>query len=93
MAELLDFRKVDCKLWEGNVGIFFEIYKATNSNPCPGCAFERNCAGKKDLGRRDRLRSGISHKHTNGEIARKLNVSKRQVSKMKKKGTLPSEYR
>jgi hypothetical protein len=98
MIELSDFRGSDCELnkfSEGVDPVFFGIWTETGGEPCDGCGFASGCKIKGhprprspvvQVGSKPFERILLSS--TNAEIAKVLDVTKRQVAKMRQAGTL-----
>ena len=88
-----DFNERTCELFTP-FQIFVGIHRKTNGDPCTtGCAMYRGggCTGYKKLNLK-KVKIVKSNLITNAEIAEKLNCSTRQVSKMRKNGTLEKKY-
>lgn len=88
--EFSDFRNGDCKQFDLDSEFFFGLWRATNEDPCTtGCAYYDggSCPGYKRIDR-GKPKPKPMFKLTNVECAKKLSVSKRQISKMRKAGTL-----
>jgi hypothetical protein len=98
MIELSDFRGSDCELnnrSEGVDPVFFEIWTKTGGEPCEGCGHASGCKIKgRPHPRSPAVQVGskgferILLSNTNAEIAKILDVTKRQVAKMRQAGTL-----
>lgn len=89
--EMTDYRKVDCQLWKDNPAIFMGLYKEVNGNVCDGCGFNlsNECKGYREIALiKNHQTAGLRKYKTNAELAAELGVSKRQVSKMRKFGTI-----
>lgn len=85
--ELVDYVRSDCELHK--LGLLIGIYRATNGNPCIGCAHFGNCTAVTTL----MSKSNVSTRNkmlyeTNKETAARMGITPRQVSKMRKAGTL-----
>jgi hypothetical protein len=73
--------------------MFIELFNRTHNNPCDGCSYHSGCEFlRKQSGasRSRRLRGFFGqHSHeTNAKIAKRKGISKRQVTKMRKRGEL-----
>ncbi len=72
--------------------MFQGLFKLTNGNPCDGCPYRSECGFLREqlnTAYSRRVRNFGQHSHeTNAEIAKRMNISKRQVAKMRKKGEL-----
>lgn len=66
--------------------IFYAIYNLTNGYPCDDCGYNDNCAAVKQFNKEDSKTVSGAWFKTNAEIARELGVSKRQASKLKRRG-------
>jgi len=80
-----------CKLAESMSFSMFQGLCERTKNICDGCAFNPCEKMRKDKERDKAMRRANfgTHTHkTNAEIAKEMGISKRQVSKMKKKGEL-----
>ena len=82
-----------CKLSEDmEFAVFKYIYVESSGNPCDGCAYNQGCelsAKQSRAGFLKRQRNfGKVSFETNAEVAKRLNISKRQVAKMRKRGEL-----
>lgn len=96
MAELTNFDD-RCELRKNNEAIFVGIFNETGGAPCKGCGYESSCTLRKEIGKtKKKLKFNdepVKVKLTNAQIASKMdNITKRQVAKMRKAGTLPAEY-
>lgn len=81
---LTDFIGVGCEL-SNPFNIFTAVYVLSGGHPCDECSFNEGCSTIKRFNKEDtRTSSGIFYA-TNAEIAKKLGVSKRQASKLKRK--------
>lgn len=91
IASLDEFLEADCELQYPTLGIFIGIYHTTNGRPCDDCAMRHNCKERHDL---EQIKAGSQvprkrvYTETNRQIADRLGISKRQVSKMRKAGEL-----
>lgn len=101
-ASYHDFIGSDCKLMKSMmkqpIMSFMDIYNATSGDPCTtGCAWydSGKCKTYKSLCLNQRKDPGVAKASTftNSYIAKKLGISKRQVSKMRKDGSLPEKYK
>lgn len=90
--ELADYLRSDCELLKPASPMLIDIYNMTNGMPCNGCGYKENCktrhtfelvANQKSHGQKRNIVG-----ETNQQIAERLCISKRQVSKMRKKGEL-----
>jgi len=61
------------------------LYLATGGNPCKECTCQDTCPAWKAIKRGPHP---VPITETNADIAGRLGVSKRQISKMKKRGEL-----
>lgn len=92
--EYSDFRKGHCEQYNTKPEIFIALWKHTKGDPCTtGCPWwgRGQCLGYKRLIRAEsqkRPKQGLFKTYNNADLAEKLNVSKRQISKMRKAGTL-----
>lgn len=87
--EFSDFKKIKCNLflWEG----FFALYNTTNGNPCKDCGSNtlgNKCDGYEELKKANKSFAKKVYSETNAKAAERLGITKRQVSKMRKKGEL-----
>jgi hypothetical protein len=98
-----DYLKSECEL-KSPLKVFLAIYTMSQGFPCKGCAYDQpevdrpqGCPVKKELLKLVRPGRAREPKKpappTNAEIARKMKISKRQVSKLRKAGKLPEKYR
>ncbi len=90
-----DFRHVDCSQFQDNAEMFFALWEATYHNPCEGCFLNsgdivKKCKGYTKLVNKTKHleKSEIRPGPTNAVIASKLGISKRQVAKLRKNGSL-----
>ena len=89
MAKLRDYENGKCDLFNNtNPLVFIGIYNLTQENPCNGCFKESICTDKPNNTKKHKT---FISKPTNAELAEKLGVSKRQVSKLRAKGILNEE--
>ena len=91
---LVDFIKSDyCLLAKYMIGPN-NLYDLSGGNPCKECSYRKNCPTRPKLESRQN-RTNRSNKNryplTNKQIADLLNVSKRQVAKLRKSGELDNE--
>lgn len=82
-----DYLLSDCKLVQPSPIVLIEIYRLTNGDPCKECGYAHECSVKKvfelrRLHRNSSFKTGIGE--TNAELAKRLGISKRQASKMRK---------
>jgi len=86
--ELVDYVRSDCELHKQ--GFLIGIYRATNGNPCIGCAHFMNCTAVDDLMSKAKIRTEykLSAEETNKQTAVRLGITPRQVSKMRKIGKI-----
>ena len=87
IISLLDYLLSDCKLVQHSPIVFMEIYWKTNGDTCKVCGYAPVCSVKKgfELKKRHKnsgFKTGIGE--TNAELAKRLGISKRQASKMRK---------
>jgi len=80
----------ECDLIESMGVLAFQgLFDLTHGNPCEGCAFNSSCIfleKKKVEEKQKRIDNfGKVSFETNAQIAKRLNISKRQASKMKKR--------
>ena len=92
--EYSDFRKGHCEQYNTKPVMFIALWEHTNGDPCTtGCPWwgKGQCLGYKRL-IRDSVQKfpvpGSFIALNNAGLAEKLGVSKRQISKMRKAGTL-----
>ena len=85
-CELGSFRNGDCELFNNSPMIFIGIYNLSSGKPCMGCAWESGCECKKNLNKSSSKPKEL--KPTNAELGVRLGISGRQVSKLRKAGTL-----
>ena len=74
---------------------FQKIYEACNGNICHECNFKttKECNGINNGTTTIHSPATIvCYKKTNGELAKILQCSKRQIAKRRREGTLPKEY-
>jgi hypothetical protein len=87
-----EYLKAGCLFLEGdhkNETVFISLHERTNGFVCEtGCADIKICQAYKALLARDPDKPVIVKIPTNAELASKLGISKRQVSKLRKKGLL-----
>ena len=83
-----DYGKVKCSMfsWEGFLG----LYSITDGNPCKDCGGKNNCEGYVELKKFSKFapKPPTTLYETNAQIAERLHITKRQVSKLKKRGEL-----
>ena len=84
---LLDYLLSDCKLAQPSPIVLMEIYRMTNGDPCKDCGYAPKCSVKKrfelkKMHKNSGFKTGIGE--TNAELAKRLGISKRQASKMRK---------
>ena len=82
-----------CKLSESmEFALFQYIYIGSLAKPCDGCAYIQGCKllAKEASAHFSRKQKnfGKVNFETNAEIAKRLNVSKRQAAKMRKRGEI-----
>lgn len=84
------FVNASCFLAKGMDPVYFVgLYQETNNKICVGCAWEPGCVAKVTIKRAQQRGTPITTLHkTNAQLAKELNVSKRQVAKMRAAGTL-----
>lgn len=80
-----------CRLAEEmEFSVFQYVYIGSLGNPCKGCAYIQKCKllakQARDAFSRKQKNFGKANFETNAEIAKRLNISKRQVAKMRKRG-------
>jgi len=92
-TKVTDFNETTCELFHP-YPIFRAIHEQTKGDPCTtGCAYfdDGNCPGCKNL---KTIPAPILPTYmTNAEIAAEMCRTPRQVSKMRKLGTLPDKYK
>ncbi len=91
IASLQEFLEIACELQKPNRGMFVAIYNRTNGRPCDGCCFRNHCLQKHDLELskvQSKKKTSFSTTETNAEIAKRIGVTPRQISKMRKAGKL-----
>lgn len=74
---------------------FVVVCMASKNKPCEKCIHidKIKCPGYRLITHNEPAKKvGKIPKYTNKEIADKLQITKRQVSKMRKEGKLPKEY-
>lgn len=89
--ELSDMLKSSCELKQPSVNILIGVYNATNGHPCEGCALKKDCGARHnlELSKQHHRRFQPSVRtETNADTAKRLGISKRQVSKMRKLGKI-----
>ena len=90
--ELSDFLKSDCELGNPFPAMLIEIYKRFGGDPCCGCGYAPNCKVKLALEADSKARQRGDKcrivQESNTDIAKRLGISKRQVSKLRKRGEL-----
>jgi len=92
-TKVTDFNEKTCELFHPYY-IFRVIHEQTNGDPCTtGCVYfdEGGCSGYKNL--KKASNPALPIYMTNAEIAAEMNCTPRQVSKMRKTGTLPNKYK
>ena len=80
-----EYVDVGCEQTTPNFLVFVMLHAVTNGKVCPGCGFSSNCKAKAKLGKPE---LGKPEGFTNRQLAEKFHCSKRQISKMRKAGTL-----
>ncbi len=84
-----DYRKIGCKVWDSNPGLFKNIYDAVDGNICEECGHgKQSCPGGEALLMNIKHNGPYIDPRTNAEIATDTGLSKRQISKMRKAGKL-----
>ncbi|KKM94829.1 hypothetical protein LCGC14_1194550 [marine sediment metagenome] len=93
--EFVDMIRPDsgCTLANSEGFVMFQgIFRLSAGNPCDGCPHHSGCAFLREqlnTAHSRRVSNFGLHSHeTNAEIAKRMNISKRQVAKMRKKGEL-----
>ena len=89
--ELVDFIRSDCKLLSPSVVCLTALYELTNGVPCRECSHNRSCHTLNNFKLKDKQRKSGQKMFvgkTNQQIADEMGISKRQVSKMRRKGEL-----
>ena len=89
--ELSDMLKSSCQLKNPRVEILIGIYHATNGSPCDGCGYKYDCQARHEIelaAMKNKRFNSLKVTETNSQIAKRLGISKRQVSKMRKEGKL-----
>jgi len=92
-TKVIDFTEATCELFHP-YQIFRVIHEQTKDDPCTtDCAYfdNGNCPDYKNL--KITASPALSIYMTNAEIAAEMNCTPRQVSKMRKLGTLPEKYK
>ena len=91
-TKVQDFNELTCKLCKP-INTLIGLHNITNGDPCTtGCSYFNNGKCKGYINLSNTVKGIKSHRMTNSEIGIELNCSKRQISKMKKEGTLPDKY-
>lgn len=85
--ELEDLLRSSCWFAKTKPNVLILIYFLTGKDPCAKCNMKNDCKALNDLGRH-KHRPKIHGAETNAEIAERLGVTPRQVSKMRKRGEL-----
>ncbi len=92
--EFADFRNSHCEQYNTKPEMFYALWERTNGDPCTtGCAWygRGQCLGYKRLIRDSAQKFPVPNSFdalNNAGLAEMLGVSKRQISKMRKNGTL-----
>ena len=87
--ELADYMLSDCDLLKPSPVILMSIYDMSGGDPCRDCASINNCITRERLIEKANKRTSVkANVETNAEIDNRLGLSKRQVSKMRKRGVL-----
>ena len=87
--ELADYLQSDCDLLKPSPVILMSIYDMSGGDPCRDCASRNECKTRMRLIKEANEKTTVkTKKETNAEIAIKKGLSKRQVSKMRKRGEL-----
>lgn len=83
--------KSGCDL-ANDYGYFKGIWDSSNGNPCWGCG-SNPCAflNKKEAKTKEKRKAKFMKVdfQTNAELAKEMGITKRQVSRLKKRGELP----
>jgi len=87
--ELSDYLRSDCDLLKPSPVILMAIYDMSGGDPCRDCASRNYCITRKRLIEKANNKTSVkANVETNAEIANRMGLSKRQVSKMRKRGDL-----
>ena len=92
--EFADFRKGHCEQYNTKPEMFYGLWLSVNGDPCTtGCPWfgKGQCLGYKRIIKEKAQMFPINGSFlalNNAGLAKKLGVSKRQISKMRKNGTL-----
>ena len=83
----------ECALANSMGFIMFQgLFRLTNGEPCAECSYHSGCEflqKQLNAAHARRVRNFGQHSHeTNAEIAKRMNISKRKVAKMRRKGEL-----
>ena len=84
------YKENGCELASPSTGMMLEgIFHATGGNPCNGCSDKNTCETWPLVdGQVPALVGSATSTETNAEAALRLNISKRQASKLRKAGKL-----
>ena len=77
-----------CELCSPSLEMFILVYAATGGNPCNGCNCKGTCKAWSLINHPAAKLHPTKKVETNADIAERLNISKRQVAKMRREGTL-----
>lgn len=81
--EMVDLIREGCELSR----YFPGLYQVTAGDPCKDCATVSTCPVKIKLSTKPKINPSIPTE-TNAQIAARLGITKRQVAKRRKEGTL-----
>ena len=91
MVEFVDYIRPDsgCELAK-SLATFKGLWRFTNEKPCLGCGFRIDCSFLKRISLEDIIKKkeffNRPHFKTNAQFAKEKGVSKRQASKLRRKG-------
>lgn len=91
IASLHEFLEAGCELQRPSRWLFVALYHSTRGRPCDDCVMRVNCKQRHDLELAHNARQAAMKKpvgETNAQIAKRLGISPRQVSKRRKAGRL-----
>ena len=91
MVEFVDYIRPDsgCELAK-SLAVFKGIWRLTNEKPCLGCGFRIGCSFLEKILQEDvrekKENFGKVNFKTNAQVAKEKGISKRQASKLRRKG-------
>ena len=78
----------ECELCEPTIMVFLAVYHLTNGDPCKDCYSKNTCKTFKLINHPSSRSHPKRRVETNADVACRMGVSKRQVAKMRREGTL-----